>query len=122
MIKTGNLYGQIKSRPKLNGWFMGRFIKDYFHNDDFELKWCVSKKGEKKSSITANKTAKTLTILIKGKMRVDFPKNKKKIILDKEGDYVYLDTGVFHGRETLKDTTTITIRWPSVKNDVITLE
>ncbi len=87
-----------------------------FKNSAFELKWATHKKGEKKSSIGINAKAKTLAILISGKIRYVFP--QKEHILAKQGDFVYWGAEVPHSWESIEDNTvTLSIRWPSAPGD-----
>jgi hypothetical protein len=120
-IISGNLNNQEDKEKR--GWFIGNFITDnkYFYNKEFEVRWFSHKKGEKKEEISANKSAKTLSILINGKFLIRFPQDKKEIILSKSGDYAFWDSGVYHNSEALKDSTVLTIRWPSINDDITTL-
>ena len=61
--------------------------------------------------------AKTISILIKGKFLLIFPEENKEIVLEKQGDFVFWDSKVYHGSEALEDSTVLTIRWPSIPND-----
>jgi len=121
-IKSGNLNNQVNSEHK--GWFIGHFMEkdSIFHSDDFEIRWAVHSKGEKKSIVKANKIAKTISILIKGKIILRFPKDNNEIVLSKEGDYVYWDKNIYHTSEIIEDSTVLTIRWPSIPNDQVPLE
>lgn len=116
-IINGNLNANVESKTR--GWFIGHFMEkdSFFKNEDFEVRWGVHPKGDKKSQIAANKTAKTLSILIKGKFALKFPKDNKEIILAKQGDFAFWDAKVFHTSEALEDSIILTIRWPSVSND-----
>ncbi len=113
---SGNLYDKVKKEPKTKGWFIGHFIKkgSIFHTNDFEVKWGVGKKGEFKKGLSSKKSAKTIGILIRGKVSMRFPETKEEVIMSKTGDYVIYDAHeVNHEIEALKDSTIITIRWPS---------
>lgn len=83
--------------------------------NDLEIKWGKHKKGEAKESSAANKEAKTIAILIRGKVSLIF--DDKKVVLADEGDFVYWGSGVAHSWEVLKDSLVITIRWPSIPGD-----
>lgn len=118
-IITGNLDKYFKDNSDRHGWLIGNFIEEdsLFHNDDFEVRWANHKKGEKKDPPAMNNTAKTISILIKGKMLLKFPFEKKEIILSKPGDYASWKEKVYHGSEMLEDSIVLTIRWPSIPND-----
>jgi len=118
-IKSGNLdnQGDLEKR----GWFIGHFMgKDSpFLSDNFEIRWAVHPKGEKKSTVAAQKIAKTVSILIKGKMILIFPEDNKEVVLSKEGDYAFWDAKIYHTSEVLEDSTILTIRWPSLPDDQV---
>jgi hypothetical protein len=118
-ITKGNLNEQEDSEKR--GWFIGNFItkNKNFKSNDFEVRWGNHFKGEKKQGIVANKSAKTLSILISGKFLLKFPKNNKEIVLSKVGDYSFWDSGIYHSSEALEDSIVLTIRWPSVSDDTI---
>ncbi len=103
------------------GWILGHFAKIPFKLKGFEVKYDVKKKGEKKEFIAYNEKAKTLVILIKGKMLINLYSKGgeliKKIILAEVGDYNFFDAGIAHDWIALKDSLTIAIRWPSIPND-----
>jgi hypothetical protein len=122
-IIKGNLNNDIKKSPEKRGWFIGHFINknSIFYNNEFEVRWALHKKGEKKKFPAKTKTAKTISILIKGKFLIKFPKNNENIVLSNQGDYVFWDSNVYHSSEALVDSTILTIRWPSLPNDLIKL-
>ena len=112
--------GNVKTKPNGDrGWILGNFIKapSPFHNQDFEIKWSNSEKGEAKDRPTTNKIAKTLAILVYGKFKMNFPDQERHCILNHEGDYVFFDAGIAHSWEVLEKCLLITIRWPSLPND-----
>ncbi|MBS3076101.1 signal peptidase I [Candidatus Pacearchaeota archaeon] len=111
-IINGNLENYFKNNLDKRGWFMGNFIEknSIFHNKKFEMRWAMHKKGEKKDPPAMNKKSKTISILIKGKMLLKFPLEKKQIILSKQGDYVSWENGIYHGSEMLEDSIVLTIR------------
>jgi len=115
-IKSGNLNNQIKIAPEKNGWVVGHFIKEdeFFHNDNFEIKWVVHHKGDIKHGEVAKSSARTLVVLIYGKFVVRFPDLGKEIALTTQGDYLAYDAAeIYHSAEAFADTLLIVIRWPS---------
>ncbi len=80
----------------------------------------MHKKGEEKKEIVANKKAKTISILIKGKFLIRFPEDNKDVLLSEIGEYVFWDSMVYHNSEALEDSIVMTIRWPSITNDTLT--
>ncbi len=119
-IKTGNFNANIIETPERRGWVLGHFIESQslFHSTDIEIKWGVHKKGEKISTLKASTQAKSLAILLSGKICIFFPETNETTILEKEGDFALWNSGVFHNYEFIEDTTVITIRWPSIPNEV----
>lgn len=117
-IEQGNFNDEDAER----GWRVGHFIKDKpnFNTRLTEFQWNFGiKRGKRKDKIAYNEKASTLTILIKGKMKIDFPHQKESITLKKQGDYVFFAPGVCHTWKTLKRTKMVGIRWPSIPNDQI---
>lgn len=110
--------GNIHNKPNGDrGWILGDF-KDHhlpypFFSTKFSVKWARLKKGAKKDSAKSDPDQHTLTILVVGKQRVDFPENEncKSYLLEKEGDYVFFEPGTSHSWEAIDDNLTITFRW-----------
>jgi len=112
--------GNVEELSKeTKGWFLGHFMKEDtpFKTDDFEIKWGKHKKGLKDVMVASNKTAKTMAVLLKGKFLFRFP--DKKILLKKEGDFVFYNAGVAHTWEVKEDCLLLSIRWPSKPADQI---
>lgn len=113
--------GKVEDIFRANrGWFIGHFKDNEspFHTEDFEVKWSQIKKGTRnEGGASSNKTAKTFTLLIKGKFKVLFPETNEEFILENEGDYIFHGERVLHDWEVLEDSTLITFRWPSIPGD-----
>lgn len=125
-IIKGNIYKdkQIQKPQEKRGqggWVLGRFAQAPFKTKEFEIKLGKHKKGKKKEDIVFNNKAKTLVILIRGEMLTNFYNKKgvfiKKIILKNPGDFNFYNSGIAHDWIALKNSRTITIRWPSIRND-----
>lgn len=118
LIINGNLEEQRKTHPEKKGWFIGHFLNpnSVFHNNNFEVKWNTHPKGKKKT-VSSNKIAKSIAILISGKFILKFPEENKEVILSKSGDYVFWNTKTPHTTEAIEESTILTIRWPSIPND-----
>ncbi len=117
-IEIGNLDHKCRD---YRGWVAGHFIdkESPLCISEFEVKWGRHSKGEKKKKVAANKTAKTLAILISGKFKLEFPELGEDAVLAQEGDYVFYDAGVAHAWEVLEDCLIINIRWPSIPKDQV---
>lgn len=107
-VETGNA-GEDNSR----GWFIGHFIdaSSVRSTGDVEVKWGDHPKGDIRKEWAPASDRPTLTILLKGRIVHRFP--DKNVEMSKEGDYVTW-TNATHTYESLEDTVTIAIRWPSV--------
>lgn len=51
------------------GWFIGNFIPTAFKTNEFEVKYCVHKKGER-HTVHYHKEATEINLLIRGKMSI----------------------------------------------------
>ena len=113
-VITGN-FNIVANEHK--GWVVGHFMEESspLKTNDLEIKWGVNKAGDTKIAPAKNTQAKSLAILIKGKVKLQF--NDKDITLRKEGDYCFYDAGVSHSWIVEEDSLTITIRWPSLSGD-----
>ncbi len=118
-MKDDIISGNVEKIRTDSHWFFGHFMDEIpeFKSSDFELKWGKHKAGDKKAGIGSNTKARTLTILIRGKIRITFPDNKKECLLEKEGDFAYWESGIKHSWEALEDSVALTVRWPSLPGD-----
>lgn len=111
----GNAQADGKSRW---GWFMGHFITpadDLRSNPTLELKWGTHPAGESRRDWAINAEATTLSILISGKFRLQFP--DREMLLANQGDYALWCPGVPHCWIAEEDSTILTVRWPSLPGD-----
>ena len=74
--KKGNAIVDGSSRK---GWFIGRFIDDdaYRQTHDVEVKWGIHKKGETNNGYTADQIARSMCVLICGRLNMTFRRNGK---------------------------------------------
>lgn len=117
-IISGNLTDKTKEDSNRRGWFLGHFMapNSKFKNDNFEVKWGIHPKGDRKKTSAKNSTAKTIAILIKGKFVIRFS-DDKEVLLSKIGDFVYWDGKIYHTYEALTNSIVLTIRWPSIPDN-----
>jgi hypothetical protein len=104
------------------GWLLGHFIpKDLGcrATDDVEVKWGVHAPGEGQDEWSVNRTATTISILLRGKDRIIFPEGE--IVLEREGDYAIWGPGVPHRWRAVDHCVVMTVRWPSVSDDSFTI-
>jgi quercetin dioxygenase-like cupin family protein len=102
------------------GWFLGHFITptdDPRSTSILEVKWSDHKAGDTRPEWAMNVEATTLSILIRGRFRLQFP--DQEFLLSREGDYVIWSPGVAHCWSAESDCTVLTIRWPSRSGDSV---
>ena len=102
------------------GWFIGHFINppdDPRSTPTLEVKWADHKAGESRQQWAKNVEATTLSILIRGRFRLEF--SDRKILLSHEGDYVLWCPGVPHCWIAETDCTILTVRYPSKSGDSV---
>lgn len=99
------------------GWFIGHFMQsaDLRSTDLVEVKWGSHTAGEQRSQWSFNEEATTVSILIKGCFRLEFP--DQTYTLRQEGDYVIWAPGTPHTWVAEADSTVLTVRYPSKSND-----
>lgn len=111
----GNAGAEGASR---GGWFAGHFITpedDPRSTSALEVKWGIHQAGECRTQWAVNAEATTLSILVKGRFRLQFP--DREILLTNEGDYAIWLPGVPHHWQAEEDSTIVTVRWPSKSGD-----
>ena len=103
-----------------SGWFLGHFVTppdEPRSTSILEVKWSDHKAGDDRPQWAMNVEATTLSILIKGRFRFQFP--EQEFLLSREGDYVLWSPGVPHCWSAEFDSTVLTIRWPSKAEDSV---
>jgi hypothetical protein len=116
-ILFGNT-NQVPSNP--TGWFVGQFIDpadDPRSTDAVEIKWHTHPAGDLKPVWTKSIEATTLAILISGRFKFRFP--GQEILLSRQGDYVLWPPGIFHTWQAEEESVILTIRWPSLEEDIL---
>ena len=103
-----------------SGWFIGQFVPPALglrHQTDVEIKWGLHLDGEKRTHPWANGNGITISILIRGTLRVSFHTGDTPAIVTmaKEGDYVIYGPEIVHSWEAVGDTLVLSIRFPSVE-------
>ena len=109
------------ARGGRRGWFIGHLIASPpaspAATDAVEVKWGVHPAGEAKAIEGVNQTATTLSLLVSGRFRLDFPSHGCGVTLGRPGDYAIWSPGVSHRWRVLEDAVVITVRWPSRPGD-----
>jgi hypothetical protein len=91
----------IADQVRDSGWFIGQFVPAGLglrHQADVEVKWGIHPNGEKRPQPWATGHATTISILIRGCLRVtlhigDTP---ELVTLEKEGDYIMFAPTTVH--------------------------
>ena len=116
-VVFGNAHVEGASRW---GWFIGHFLAptdDLRSTPSLEVKWAVHQAGDGRSEWAMNVEATTLSILIRGRFRLQF--QDREVLLSREGDYVLWSPGVPHYWSAESDCTILTVRWPSKPGDSV---
>jgi hypothetical protein len=103
-----------------SGWFVGQFVPPELglrHQTDVEVKWGVHPDGEARPQPWANDHATTISVLIRGSLRVAFHVTDPPQIriLRDPGDYIIFAPGTVHSWEAIGETIVLSIRFPSVE-------
>jgi hypothetical protein len=103
-----------------SGWFVGQFLSPEVglrHQTDVELKWGIHSDGDKRPRAWASGTGTTISILIRGTLRVSLhtEETSQVVTLAKEGDYVVYGPEVAHSWEAVGNTLVLSIRFPSIE-------
>ncbi|MEW2445267.1 signal peptidase I [Micromonospora marina] len=96
------------------GWLLGHFkpAGDVRHSTDVEVKWGVHPAGETRSRWATGERRTALLVLISGAFRIELP--DRTVVLRESGDYVVWGRGVDHSWYAERESTVLTVRWPSV--------
>jgi hypothetical protein len=118
-VSCGNAVDE-GSQAGRRGWFIGHFLaaeSGPAATDMVEVKWGVHTAGETKAIEGVNQIATTMSLLVSGQFRLDFPSHGRSVTLVRPGDYAVWSPGVSHRWHVLEDAVVITVRWPSRRDD-----
>lgn len=110
-VVVGNAQAEGAAR---RGWFMGHFMTpptDPRCSETVELKWGLHPQGDRRTDWTTNTRVTTISILIQGRFRLEFP--DRQVILSHPGDYALWLPGTEHCWEAEAASTILTVRFPS---------
>lgn len=99
-------------------WLVGHFVEPTTGlrgTNLVELKWGTHSAGEEETEWTANRESTTISILIRGRNRIEFPDGTA--LLKHEGDYAIWAPRTPHRWHAEEDSIVITARWPSIEDD-----
>jgi hypothetical protein len=98
------------------GWFIGHFIPPELgprSTEDVEVKWGTHALGETRSAWAAAEKAMSLSLLVRGTIRLFFADGQQALLAD-PGDYALWPPGLAHRWQIeQQDTIVLTVRWPS---------
>ena len=119
---TGNAVGDGEA---YRGWFVGHFVgheRGLRSTDKVEIKWGIHKRHDRRSAWAATKAATTMSMVIRGSIRLFFQPSGETL-LNQPGDYAVWGPGVPHRwRIEDDDTIVLTVRWPSRVGDAADLD
>ena len=122
MAENGAFYfgNAIADQVRGSGWFVGQFVPEALglrHQTDVEIKWGIHPDGERRSHAWASEQATTISVLVRGCLRVTFEvaDGRHSVMLEKEGDYVIFAPGTVHEWEATGETIVMSVRFPSIE-------
>jgi hypothetical protein len=107
------------------GWFVGQFVAPEHglrRRHDVELKWQRHPRDEARAGLWVSyRTSTTIPIVIEGEIQITIRVGEEidEVSLRMPGDYVILPPGVFHTWKAITDCVVLTVRAPSVPDDVV---
>lgn len=111
-IYTGNA---LRDGTETRGWIVGSFLPPEAglrHSKDVELKWGSHRADQARLEWVTSEERTTVCVLIAGRFEIEF--SDHTVVLERQGDYVMWGHGVNHRWRATEDSTTLTIRWPSI--------
>lgn len=114
-------FGNAKAdQMRDSGWFVGQFVPPALglrHQRAVEVKWGIHPDGEKRPRPWASGQATTISVLIRGCLRVTFhvAEPPQVVTLATGGDYIIFAPDTVHSWEAIGDTVVVSIRFPSVE-------
>ena len=120
-VFAGNTYedtaGQNDPGERKKAWLFGHFMPDDDPRKTDALCIAVNDHymGITREAWAVNDEATTLSILIEGRVSMEFP--SEDVVLEKPCDYVMWGPGVPHRWRTASGTKFMSIRWPSLAGD-----
>jgi quercetin dioxygenase-like cupin family protein len=121
MNTRGDFYfgNAVLDQVRNSGWFVGQFVPAELglrHQTDVEVKWGIHPDGEVRTHAWASEHATTISVLIRGSLRVTFDvgETPEIVTLAKEGDYIIFAPGTVHSWEAIGETIVLSVRFPSV--------
>lgn len=116
-VVTGNATAESLG---YRGWFLGHFVtpqSDPRFSESVEVKWTHHPAGDRRARWSYNQTATSLSILIRGRFRIQF--RDGDVVLSQEGDYALWQPGVAHCWIAEADSIILTVRFPSIAGDSV---
>jgi mannose-6-phosphate isomerase-like protein (cupin superfamily) len=100
--------------PLDQGWLLGHFKADddLRHSAAVEVKWGEHPPGDRRAAWVTHERRTAFLILISGCFHVEF--RDRTVRLSQRGAYVGWGPGVDHSWFAERESTVLTVRWPSV--------
>lgn len=121
-VSSGGIHhgNAIREGSGRRGWFYGHvwgLSTDPRYSQNVEVKWGRHAAGEARQGWGMCLRATTLSILISGEFEICF--SGKTVRLHQPGDYALWGPLVPHSWRALRESTVITVRWPSLQGDSV---
>lgn len=81
-------------------------------SDAVEIKWGVHPAGEEHHAWQSDEQRTTVILLVQGQFRIEL--SSGTFVLKEQSDYVMWGAGIDHSWHAEEDSTSITVRWPSL--------
>ena len=110
----------VADQVRDSGWFIGQFVAPELglrHQSDVEVKWGIHPDGEVRHRPWATGHGTTISVLIRGCLRVTFHvgNGREVVVLEREGDYVIFGPDAAHSWEAVGFSVVLSVRFPSVE-------
>jgi hypothetical protein len=100
-------------------WFIGPFLDEAAgprRSGHVEVKWAAHPKGQVREAWAAGAGMTTVSILVRGRFRIDFREPdggpaSSSVLLSEEGDYALWTRAVEHTWRAEEDSVVVTVRW-----------
>jgi hypothetical protein len=116
LVTFGNA---ARDGAKNRQWFIGPFLDEPAggrRTGHLEVKWASHPRGQRRESWAPAGGMTSVSILIRGRFRIDFrdqadPPQLRSVLLEAEGDYALWTPEIEHTWEAEEDSVVATVRW-----------
>src|SRR5260370_7335491 len=119
MDSTPSFYfgNAVVDQVRDSGWFVGQFVPAELglrHQTDVEVKWGIHPDGEKRPQPWASGHGTTISVLIRGSLRVTFHvgETPQIVTLQKEQDYIIFVPDTLHPSQPIANPVFLQLAFP----------